>query len=257
MGRKASAFLALLSISLLLSACIFRRPQRYSDFITPTPLPPDQYLVIGFLGGRQPWNNAKEGTRRLALKLRATNLPGVHVETVENARRPLALELIRNAFDRNQDGRLDEAERQRVRLILYGQSFGGAAVVKLARELHALDIPVLLTVQIDSVGREDAEIPANVQAAANLFQHDGRLIRGEAEIRAEDLQKTKILGNFRFSYQDKQVDMSDVTWHKRIFRDAHAKMDRDTEVWTQVEELIVAAIKEKAEPSTAKPLQPD
>ncbi|HKZ53192.1 MAG TPA: hypothetical protein VJ085_07935 [Candidatus Acidoferrales bacterium] len=233
MGRKASAFLALLSISLLLSACIFRRPQRYSDFITPTPLPPDQYLVIGFLGGRQPWNNAKEGTRRLAL------------------------ELIRNAFDRNQDGRLDEAERQRVRLILYGQSFGGAAVVKLARELHALDIPVLLTVQIDSVGREDAEIPANVQAAANLFQHDGRLIRGEAEIRAEDLQKTKILGNFRFSYQDKQVDMSDVTWHKRIFRDAHAKMDRDTEVWTQVEELIVAAIKEKAEPSTAKPLQPD
>lgn len=233
MGRKASAFLALLSISLLLSACIFRRPQRYSDFITPTPLPPDQYLVIGFLGGRQPWNNAKEGTRRLAL------------------------ELIRNAFDRNQDGRLDEAERQRVRLILYGQSFGGAAVVKLARELHALDIPVLLTVQVDSVGREDAEIPANVQAAANLFQHDGRLIRGEAEIRAEDLQKTKILGNFRFSYQDKQVDMSDVTWHKRIFRDAHAKMDRDTEVWTQVEELIVAAIKEKAEPSTAKPLQPD
>jgi len=233
MGRKASAFLALLSISLLLSACIFRRPQRYSDFITPTPLPPDQYLVIGFLGGRQPWNNAKEGTRRLAL------------------------ELIRNAFDRNQDGRLDEAERQRVRLILYGQSFGGAAVVKLARELQALDIPVLLTVQIDSVGREDAEIPANVQAAANLFQHDGRLIRGEAEIRAEDLQKTKILGNFRFSYQDKQVDMSDVTWHKRIFRDAHAKMDRDTEVWTQVEELIVAAIKEKAEPSTAKPLQPD
>src|SRR3990170_4244220 len=166
MGRKASAFLALLSISLLLSACIFRRPQRYSDFITPTPLPPDQYLVIGFLGGRQPWNNAKEGTRRLAL------------------------ELIRNAFDRNQDGRLDEAERQRVRLILYGQSFGGAAVVKLARELQALDIPVLLTVQIDSVGREDAEIPANVQAAANLFQHDGRLIRGEAEIRAEDLQKT-------------------------------------------------------------------
>src|SRR3990172_7442766 len=168
MGRKASAFLALLSISLLLSACIFRRPQRYSDFITPTPLPPDQYLVIGFLGGRQPRNNAKEGTRRLALKLRATNLPGVHVETVENARRPLALELIRNAFDRNQDGRLDEAERRQVRLILYGQSFGGAAVVKLARELHALDIPVLLTVQVDSVGREDAEIPANVQAAANL-----------------------------------------------------------------------------------------
>lgn len=244
MGRKASAFLALLSISLLLSACIFRRPQRYSDFITPTPLPPDQYLVIGFLGGRQPWNNAKEGTRRLALKLRAMNLPGVHVETVENARRPLALELIRNAFDRNQDGRLDEAERQRVRLILYGQSFGGAAVVKLARELHALDIPVLLTVQIDSVGREDAEIPANVRRAANLHQQDGLIVRGEKEIRAQDPTKTEILGNLRFRYQEKQVDMAGVAWHKRILRDAHAKMDRDSEVWAQVEELILAVIRE-------------
>jgi len=264
MGRKtspalggASAFPALLLVSLLLSACLFRRPQRYSDFITPTPLPPQQTLVIGFLGGRQPWNNAREGTRRLALKLRAMNLPGVDVETVENARRPLALELIRNAFDRDQDGQLDEGERRQVRLVLYGQSFGGAAVVKLARELQAIDIPVLLTVQIDSVGRDDAEIPPNVRAAANLHQQDGLLIRGEKEIRARDPSKTQILGNFRFRYQDKQADMSDVTWHKRLLRDAHAKMDRDPDVWAKAESLILGIIQEQEERLTSHPAEPE
>jgi thioesterase domain-containing protein len=70
---------------------------------------------------------------------------------------------------------------------LYGQSFGGAAVVKLARQLDKLGVPVLLTVQIDSVGRGDARIPPNVARAASLFQRNGVLISGEAPIVAEDL----------------------------------------------------------------------
>jgi hypothetical protein len=218
------------------------RGQQFSDFITPTPLPEGDTLVIGFLGGMQPWDNEKEGTRRLALKLRGMNLAGVHVETVENKRRRLALELIEKAFDRNRDARLDEEERAAARLIIYGQSFGGAAVVKLARELEARGIPVLLTVQVDSVGRGDAVIPANVRRAANLYQEDGLLIRGERPIRAADPEKTGILGNFRFSYKGKKVDMSGVSWHKKIFRDAHAKMDRDPAVWTKVEELILAEL---------------
>ncbi len=219
------------------------RAQRFSDFITPTPLPAGHTLVLGFLGGRQPWNNPKEGTRRLALQLRAMNLPGVHIETLENRKRKLALELIQRAFDSNRDGRLDVSERRAMRLVVYGQSFGGAAVVKLARELEKLDIPVLLTVQVDSVGRGDDLIPPNVRRAANLYQREGLLVRGEPEIRAEDPQKTEIIGNFQFSYKNKKVDMSGVAWHKRIFRDAHAKMDRDTDVWAKVEELVLAELK--------------
>jgi hypothetical protein len=215
---------------------------RYSDFITPTPLEPKEYLVIGFLGGRQPYDDAKEGTRRLALKLRAMELPGVHIETVENSRRELALELVEHAFDRDRDGELDEQERRSARIIIYGQSFGGAAVVKLARELHEREIPVLLTVQMDSVGRGDESIPPNVRQAANLHQQDGLVIRGEKEIRAEDPEKTEILGNFQFSHKNKKVDMSGVKWHKRVFRNAHAKMDRDPAVWAKVEELILGAL---------------
>ncbi len=186
-------------------------------------------------------------SERLALKLRSMQLPGVHVETVENTRRGTALKLIRSAFDHNQDGVLDEQERASVRLILYGQSFGGAAVVKLARQLQKTDLPVLLTVQIDSVGWGDAVIPSNVASAANLYQRDGLFIRGEPQVRAEDPAKTKILGNFTFSYRDRNIDLSKVPWHKKIFRTAHAKMELDAEVWAKVEEIILTALGQQAQ----------
>lgn len=233
----------LLACLVFLGGCLFSRGQQYRHFTTPTPLARNDWLILGFLGGREPWNNQKRSVRQLALKLRAMQLPGVHVETVENRKRRLALQLIRNALDQNGDGQLDPEERQSVRLILYGQSFGGAAVVKLARELRALEVPVLLTVQVDSVGRNDAVIPSNVSCAANLFQRNGRLIRGQPRIRAEDPQRTKILGNFQYDYRHKKIDLSRVAWWKKAFRTAHTKMDNDPEVWARVEAMILYAIR--------------
>lgn len=225
------------------SSCAFRSGQRYTDFITATPLPPNDTLVIGFLGGREPWNNEKRSVRQLALKLRSMQMEGVHVETAENQKRALALQLIHNALDHNRDGTLDEAERRSLRIILYGQSFGGAAVVKLARELERLDVPVLLTVQVDSVGLGDGVIPPNVACAVNFYQDEGFFIRGEKPIRAENPARTAILGNFDYDYKDKPIDLSQVSWIKKIFRTAHTKMDFDPEVWARVEGLILHAIK--------------
>ena len=101
---------------------------------------------------------------------------------------------------------------------------------------------MLLTVQVDSVGRGDKTIPPNVRRAANLFQRDGLLIKGEREIRAEDPAKTTIAGNFRFDYDGKEVDLSGVSWVKRLFRAAHTKMEHDPEVWALVERLILDAV---------------
>lgn len=218
------------------------RGQRYQDFTTPTPLGEGHLLIIGFMGGRESWDNHRRGVRKLALRLRAMGLPGVHVETVENKKRRLALELIRDAFDRDRDGRLDERERASARLVVYGQSFGGAAVVKLARQLDEMGVPVLLTVQVDSVGRGDKVIPPNVGRAANLFQRDGLIIKGEREIRAEDPARTTIVGNFKFDYDGKKVDLSEVSWLKRVFQAAHTKMDHDPEVWALVERLVLEVI---------------
>jgi len=239
-----TAIRTLLVVLLALSGagCALFYGQKYETFTTATPLATDEYLVLGFLGGLEPWNSADQGVRKLALELRARNLPGVHIETLEDHRRPLALQLIRNAFDRDRNGALDPNERRSTRLILYGMSFGGAAVVKLASQLKAIDIPVLLTVQVDSVGRGDGLIPSNVTEAANLYQTEGTIIRGERTIRAEDPSKTRIVGNFLFTYRNRKVDLSEIPWYKIIFRRAHAKMNADPEVWNKVRELIVDAI---------------
>lgn len=240
---KSSVFLLALTLN---ADCLFFHGQRYHHFSTRTPLPQGHFLVLGFMGGREPWDNEKRGVRKLALRLRSLDLSQVSVETVENKKRELALELIRCAFDRDQNGTLDAQEKDEARLILYGQSFGGAAVVKLARQLESMKFPVLLTVQVDSVGIGDEVIPSNVGRAANLFQSNGLFIRGEARIRPEDPEKTEILGNFEFDYGQKAIDLSEVSWFKRLFRTAHTKMDLDPEVWEKVEELILREIRQTA-----------
>ena len=212
--------------------------QRLGDFTTPLPLAPGGTLVLGFMGGRDHWNDATRAVRKLAMKLREANLPGLHVETVENTQRDVALRFVRQALDRNRDGTLDPDERGSARILLYGHSFGGAAVLKFARQLEKIGVPVLLTVQVDSVGLDDAEVPPNVARAANLYQRNGLFIQGEPEIRAVDPARTQILGNLRFDYSRKEIDLSREPWHKTLFRRAHAKMEHDPEVWQLVEKLI-------------------
>jgi pimeloyl-ACP methyl ester carboxylesterase len=216
--------------------------QQMKDFATATPLPPGSTLVIGFLGGIEKWDVETHSVRKLALELRDRNMPGVYVETVENHHRGRAMDLIRRVLDQNGDGRLDDDERHSVRIILYGHSMGGAAVVKAARELDKMGVSVALTVQIDSVGISDAVIPSNVACAANLYQREDKLIHGRPEIRAEDPQKTQILGNFLYTYRDKYVELSDLPWYHKVVPTVHMKMERDPEVWTQVESLVLDAI---------------
>jgi hypothetical protein len=242
-SQRANLLLITLICLIFQGGCMFPKGQRYRTFTTPTPLPQGEILILGFMGGREPWNNDDRNVRKLALKFRSMNDPGIWVETIENKKRALAIELIKSAFDRNRDGRLDERERASIRLIIYGQSFGGAAVIKLASQLKQMGVPVALTVQVDSVGRGDSMIPSNVARAANLFQQNGWLIRGEPEIRAEDPARTTILGNFKYDYRHKQIDVSRVPFMKKVFRVAHTRMEYDPDVWAKVEELILDSIK--------------
>jgi pimeloyl-ACP methyl ester carboxylesterase len=207
------------------------------DFQVPKPVPERAMLVIGFLGGFEHWNDPHRGVRKVALDLRAAELPGVYVETIENRHRGQAVKLVKRA--------LGEKGDRRIRLILYGQSLGGAAVLDTARDLQKLNIPVELTVQVDSVGLRDSTVPFNVRAAANMFQRDPLTFIGRREIHAEDPSATRILENTQLSYLFRPfatLSESDASWARRALGGSHAKMETDPLVWNHVETLILAAI---------------
>lgn len=230
--------LHLIALALLaLPAC---RSVELGDLAAPRPVPAGSCLVIGFLGGKDAWDDDAKGVRRTALALRDADRR-IWAETFENRRLDVALAFVRQALDADRDGSVEAAERSRARLIVYGQSLGGWATVAFARLLARLGIAIDLTIQIDSVGALDAEIPPNVRTAANLYQDEGSLVAGEAPIRAVDPSRTRVLGNWEFHYDrppGSAIEVDDLPWWKTAFRADHTRMDRDPRVWALVERLI-------------------
>lgn len=231
-------------VILLLLVTIAASGQSLRDLSSTTPLPPNNTLVIGILGGIEHWNDPNRGIRKLTLKLRQT--PEVSAESIENRRVGTALRFIEKSLDTNGDRVLSTDERRQARIILYGQSLGGQAILRLARALNKRGIPVLLTVQVDSVGRTDHIIPSNVRAAVNFYQHELLTVWGETKISAADPQKTTILANKQFHYPPLLSDAPKPnTWVRWRFGGGHARMEADPIVWKEVESYIRQALKTK------------
>jgi hypothetical protein len=197
-------------------------------------------IVIGFVGGFISHDNAVHGGVQLAERLRKEYPAQVHVEVFENHRGEQAHQQVLRLLDANHDGKLSPEEKQSARIIIYGHSWGGSETVALARELQTDGIPVLLTIQVDSVskiGEDDSLIPANVEQAANFYQLDGYL-HGRSEIRAADPSRTKILGNIRFDYASKPIQCNGYSWFARAFEKPHIEIECDPNVINRIESLI-------------------
>lgn len=197
-------------------------------------------ILIGFVGGFVRHDNPHHGPVQFAQRIQTWLPPDAHLEIFENHRRKAAYQTIVHLLDANHDGVLSAEEKSSARIILFGQSWGASAVVMLARDLNREKIPVLLTVQIDSVaklGENDSVIPENVAEAANFYQPHG-LVHGRAVIRAADSSKTQILGNFRFDYKQSPVHCKGYPWTDRLFTPSHMQSECDPKVWQQVEDLV-------------------
>ena len=200
---------------------------------------PPSYIVIGFVGGFVHHDNPHQNSVQLARRLRNNSPPGTYVQIFENRHRNAAYKAILGLLDRDHDGSLNTDEKAGARIILFGHSWGASAAVMLARELDRAGIPVLLTVQVDSVHKpwqRDQIIPPNVAAAANFYQPHG-LVHGRASITAADPARTEILGNFRFDYQKDPVKCEAISWFDRL-TPSHAQSQCDPRLWSQVENLV-------------------
>ncbi|MCU0229561.1 MAG: hypothetical protein MUF01_18170 [Bryobacterales bacterium] len=254
---NARPFLAL-TLVLLTAVCIAHaagKRQSFSDFTTPLPLQPGDVLVLGIVGGWERWD-APRVVRLAALHVREQRWPGVYAETVENHEIGLAWKLVERAFDWNGNGALDADERAGVRLVLYGQSLGGSASMRFARDLAKRDIPVLLVAMIDSYGGGDRVVPPNVQAALNIYQRDHLFIKGENKISAQYPAKTRILGNHRRHYRFKgglllgNMDYEKEPLAHRVFLGSHLKIEYDEVVNQMLRQAILDAIPEDRKPAT-------
>jgi pimeloyl-ACP methyl ester carboxylesterase len=198
------------------------------------------YIIVGFAGGFVRHDNPHHGPVRLAQRIRQSLPKGDSIQVFENRHRKAAFKSILRLLDSNHDGVLSDQEKSHARIILFGHSWGASAVVLLSRELDRAKIPVLLTIQVDSVEKpwqNDKVIPDNVAEAANFYQPHG-LIHGRSSITAADDSKTQILGNYRFDYQKEPVQCTGASWFQRVFTPSHMQSECDPRLWSQVEGLV-------------------
>ena len=197
-------------------------------------------MVIGFVGGFVKHDNRVHSTVQLTEHLRQRYASGVYVEAFENHSAEKAYREILRRLDGNHDGTLSGKEKQDARIIIFGHSWGASETVTLARKLEKEGIPVLLTIQVDSVakrGENDAVIPANVGQAVNFYQPDG-IVHGRREIRAADPSMTEVIGNFGFDYKAHPIKCDGYPWFDRFVVKAHTEIECDPKVWNRVESLI-------------------
>jgi pimeloyl-ACP methyl ester carboxylesterase len=212
-------------------------------------------IVIGFVGGFVRHDNPHHGSVRLAEQIRRTVPKDTYVRVFENRRRKRAYDAIVRLLDANHDGVLSSEEKARARIILFGHSWGASAAVLLARDLRREGVPVLLTVQVDSVAKvwqDDSVIPDNVAKAVNFYQPHG-IVHGRARITAADPAKTEILGNYRMDYQKDPIECPEASWMDRVFTPGHMQSDCDPHVWSQIENLVRQRL---SPPTTAAEVNP-
>lgn len=200
---------------------------------------PPSYIVIGFVGGFVHHDNPHQRPVQMAQRIQSNSPKGTFVQVFENRHRSTAYKTILRLLDGDHDGDVSADEKAQAHIILFGHSWGASAVVMLARELNRAGIPVLLTVQVDSVRKPwqtDELIPGNVAAAANFYQPHG-LVHGRSRITAADPAKTEILGNYRFDYQKDPVKCEQASWFDRL-TPSHAQSECDPRLWSQVESLV-------------------
>jgi hypothetical protein len=207
--------------------------------------PPPKIIVIGFVGGYVHADDATHTGVQLAARIRGDFPSGAYVNTFANHNGEDAHQAVLRALDVNHDGQLTAAEKRNARIVIYGHSWGASETVTLADALNRDGIPVLLTIQVDSVmkrGENDAVIPPNVAQAVNYYQTDGRL-HGRSVIRAADPKRTDVIGNFRWTYGKKPIACEAAyPWWDRLVMQQHLEIECDPKLWNEMEQLIRATL---------------
>jgi len=225
----------------------FRAPVLLLAFLNPLARAADAsqgVIVVGFVGGFVHHDDRHHREVQFAAHLAKDYPSDVAVRIYANHSGRRARAEILRLLDTDGNGALSAPEKREARIVLFGHSWGASEAIATARALERDGVPVLLTIQVDSVskpGRDDSRIPANVAEAINFYQLNG-ILHGRRRIVAADPKRTAILGNVRVDYVRNRVDCDGYPWYARWFMKPHIEIESDPKIWNQIESLIRSKI---------------
>ena len=152
-------------------------------------------IYLGFVGALEPSQNKHSGVVQIGQTLRGDEYPDVCARSFSPYVWTDGLSWLLKHFPAH-SGVLTADELQHCpKVILVGHSMGGWAMISVARDLRDRNIPVELTIQVDSVGITDYTVPRNVKAGAIFHARDVLVFMTTKNLRLEDASHTKILAN--------------------------------------------------------------
>jgi len=155
-------------------------------------------IALGFVGGLDTPQNPLSGIVRIRNRLRSLKDADLCVNTFSAYIWLDGYSWLMKKINDARAANPPAVSPEFPKVIIYGHSLGGWATLAVARRLAAQNIPVELTVQIDSVGFTDGIVPANVKEAANYYRWAILPPYGRKKIQAKNPEATQILGNFEF-----------------------------------------------------------
>ncbi len=152
-------------------------------------------IYLGIVGALETSNNKRSGVVQIRDTLHGPAYPDVCARSFSPFVWRAGLHWMLKHFP-SHPGRLTDEELERApKVILVGHSVGGWAVLSVARNLRRKNIPVELTLQVDSVGITDRTVPRNVKAAAIFHARDILMFLTTKRLRLEDPSQTKMVAN--------------------------------------------------------------
>lgn len=158
-------------------------------------VPKCKILYAGFVGAMESAGHKNSGVVQIRDTLRGPAYSDVCAESFMPIAWNSGLNWILKHFPSHAGPLTPEELADAPHLILVGHSTGGWAMLAVARDLRDKDIPVELTVQIDSVGITDYTVPRNVKEGAIFHAWDVLMFMTRKSVRLEDPIHTKLVAN--------------------------------------------------------------
>jgi hypothetical protein len=152
-------------------------------------------IYLGFVGALEPPSNKYSGVVQIRDTLRGKEFPDVCASSYSPYVWMKGRNWLLKHFPSHRGALTPKELELSPKVILVGHSMGGWAMMSVARALRKRDIPVELTIQVDSVGITDLTLPRNVKTAAIFHARDVLMFLTTKRLHREDPNRTKLLAN--------------------------------------------------------------